>query len=42
MSFDSSPDTENENKGKNQNEEFIETTYENRFQSTRATLLQIH
>ena len=39
-SSDSSQDTENENEGENQSEEFIQN--ENRFESTRAILLQIH
>lgn len=38
---DSSPDTENKNEGESQNEEFIQTSNESKFESTRARLLQI-
>ena len=39
--LNSSPDTENKNESVNQTEEFIQTSNEIRFESTRVTLLQI-
>ena len=39
--LNSSPDTENKNESENQTEEFIQTSNEIRFESTRVTLLQI-
>ena len=40
-SSDSCPDTENENEDTSQNEELIQTSNKNRFESARAMLLQI-
>ena len=39
--LNSGPDTENENENEKQTEEFIQTSNESRFESTRVTLLQI-
>ena len=36
LSIHSSPDMENENKGENQNKEFIKTSNENRFESNTS------
>ena len=36
LSIHSSPDMENENKGENQNKEFIKTSDENRFESNTS------